>query len=88
MNKQDFQKSVRGLTAPLLIATISLSLSACAGMSHRERNLAVGAGVGAVAGAVVTGGSTAGTAAGAVVGGVVANEVNKKKRRDEPSDEK
>lgn len=83
MGNFTIRPSLRRITAPLLIATVSLSLSACAGMSHRDRDVAIGAGVGAVAGAVVTGGSTAGTAAGAVVGGVVGNEVHKKKRREE-----
>ncbi|WIT11116.1 glycine zipper 2TM domain-containing protein [Paucibacter sediminis] len=58
-----------------------LGLSACAGMSHRDRNVAVGAGVGAVGGAVLTGGSTVGTVGGAVIGGVIANELEKDKKR-------
>ena len=80
-------QQLRGLATPLLITTLSLSLGACAGMSNRERNVAIGAGAGAVGGAILTGGSATGTAVGAVVGGVVANEVNKKKKRSEPQDE-
>lgn len=57
-----------------------LGLSACAGMSHRERDMAVGAGVGAVGGAVLTGGSTVGTVGGAVVGAVVGRELDKDKK--------
>ena len=76
-------QQLRRCATPLLITTLGLTLSACAGMSNRERNVAVGAGVGAVGGAILTGGSTTGTAVGAVVGGVVGNEVNKKKRRDD-----
>ncbi|MBC7918244.1 MAG: glycine zipper 2TM domain-containing protein [Rhodoferax sp.] len=56
-----------------------LGLAGCAGMSDRDRNVAIGTGVGAVAGSVLTGGSGVGTVGGAVVGGVIANEVEKKK---------
>ena len=42
-------------TAAMLIGPIGLS--ACSGMSTRDRNTAVGAGVGAVAGSVLTNGS-------------------------------
>jgi osmotically inducible lipoprotein OsmB len=59
--------------------TVAFSLSACAGMTHRDQNTAVGAGVGAVAGSVLTGGSTAGAVGGAVVGGVIGNQVDKNK---------
>jgi osmotically inducible lipoprotein OsmB len=51
-----------------------ISLSACAGMSSRDQNTAVGAGVGAVAGSVLTGGGAVGTVGGAVVGGVIGNQ--------------
>lgn len=53
-------------------------LSACAGMTPRERSTAVGAGVGAVGGAVLTGGSALGTLGGAAVGGLIGNEVEKR----------
>ncbi len=56
-----------------------LGVAGCAGMSDRERNVAVGAGVGAVAGSVLTGGSAIGTVGGAVVGGAIVNEAEKKK---------
>lgn len=56
----------------------ALSLSACAGMSQRGQNTAVGAAVGGVAGSVLTGGSTAGTVGGAVIGGVIGSEGTKK----------
>lgn len=67
----------------LLTLCALLSLSACAGMSHRDRNIAAGAGIGAVGGAVLTGGSAVGTVGGAVVGGVIGNEIdrNRKDRR-------
>lgn len=53
-------------------------LSACSGMTQRERNTAIGAGAGAVGGAVLSGGSTAGTLGGAAIGGVIGNQIDKK----------
>lgn len=61
------------------VAAVAL-LSGCAGMSERDKSVAVGAGVGAVAGSVLTGGSALGTLGGAAVGGVVGNEVSKDRR--------
>lgn len=65
----------------LTIATIAiaalLGLSACGGMSSRDKSTAVGAGVGAVGGAVLTGGSAVGTVGGAAVGGLIGNQVGK-----------
>ncbi|MBA5636046.1 glycine zipper 2TM domain-containing protein [Duganella sp. LX20W] len=63
-------------TSAMLIGT--LGLSACSGMSTRDRNTAVGAGVGAVAGSVLTNGSAVGTVGGAAVGGVIGNQVDKR----------
>lgn len=65
------------------IATIAISaalligLSACSGMSARDRNTAIGAGAGAVGGAVLTGGSAIGTVGGAAVGGLIGREIKK-----------
>jgi osmotically inducible lipoprotein OsmB len=59
-----------------MVATLA-SLSACAGMSQRDQNTAIGAGAGGVLGSVLTGGSTAGTVGGAVVGGVIGNQVKR-----------
>ncbi|MBL8474591.1 MAG: glycine zipper 2TM domain-containing protein [Methyloversatilis sp.] len=65
------------------IATIAISaalligLSACSGMSTRDRNTAIGAGAGAVGGAVLTGGSAIGTVGGAAVGGLIGREIKK-----------
>lgn len=56
-------------------AALIISLTACAGMSQRDQNTAVGAGIGGVAGAVLTGGSPLGTVGGAAVGGVIGNKV-------------
>jgi osmotically inducible lipoprotein OsmB len=61
-------------------AAAILSLTACAGMSHRETSTVVGATAGAVIGGALTG-STAGAAIGAAAGGVVGNEVSKKRDR-------
>ena len=60
-------------------AAIVLALSACGGMSTRDKDTAIGAGAGAVAGAVLTGGSTVGTVGGAAVGGLIGNQVGKDK---------
>ncbi|MFZ6773852.1 glycine zipper 2TM domain-containing protein [Undibacterium sp. SXout7W] len=62
----------------IVIAVFFSGLSACAEMSTRDKNTAVGAGAGAVAGAILTGGSGVGTVGGAVVGGVVGHEMKKK----------
>lgn len=53
-------------------------LGACASMSDRDRNTAIGAAVGAAAGSVLTGGSTTGTLGGAVIGGVIGNKSTEK----------
>lgn len=76
MNKTMYRKLLYLLPLGAL-----LGLSACAGMSRHERNVAVGAGIGAVGGSVLTGGSAVGTLGGAAVGGVIANEVDKKNKR-------
>ncbi|WP_445401292.1 glycine zipper 2TM domain-containing protein [Zobellella sp. An-6] len=65
----------------VLAAVLLLGLSACANMSERERNTAIGAGVGGVAGSVLTGGSTTGTLGGAVVGGVIGNQIETKDKK-------
>jgi osmotically inducible lipoprotein OsmB len=68
------------LISTLAMATIALSLGACAGMSTRDKNTATGAAIGGVAGAVLTGGSTVGTVGGAAVGGVIGNQVDPAKK--------
>jgi osmotically inducible lipoprotein OsmB len=60
----------------LATAVLALSLSACSGMSNRDRNTATGAVIGGAAGAILTGGSTAGTVGGAAVGGIIGNQVD------------
>jgi osmotically inducible lipoprotein OsmB len=61
-------------------AALLFSLGACAEMTTREKDTAIGAGVGAVAGSVLTGGSTGGTLGGAAVGGIIGNQVGKDKK--------
>ena len=63
--------------AGVMAAVLLLGLSACANMSTRDRNTAIGAGVGGVAGSVLTHGSAVGTIGGAVVGGVIGNQTGK-----------
>ncbi len=53
-----------------------LALSACANLSQRQQNAAVGAAVGGVAGAVLTGGSSLGTVGGAAIGGIIGHGVD------------
>lgn len=65
--------SAAALTAAVLLTT------GCAGMTEREKSIAVGAGAGAVGGAILTGGSAIGTVGGAAVGGLIGNEVDKKR---------
>jgi len=70
-------KHTLGFAVSVAVASL-IGLSACAGMSDRDRSTAIGAGVGAVGGAVLTGGSGIGTVGGAAVGGVIGNEIGKK----------
>jgi osmotically inducible lipoprotein OsmB len=69
----NWNKTLAALTVVSLVF-----LGGCSGMSHQEKDTAVGAGVGAAAGAVITGGSAVGTGVGAVLGGVIGNEAGKK----------
>ena len=57
-----------------------IGLGACADMSTRDKDTAIGAGAGAVAGAVLTGGSAVGTVGGAAVGGIIGHEVSEPKK--------
>lgn len=58
-----------------------LGLSACAGMSQRDRDTAIGAGIGGLAGSVLTEGSAIGTVGGAAIGGYIGNQLERNKRR-------
>lgn len=70
-------KTIQRLTLNSMALALVLGLGACAGMSHRDQNTAVGAGVGAVAGSILTGGSAVGTVGGAAVGGVIGNQIKR-----------
>ncbi|WP_306567683.1 glycine zipper 2TM domain-containing protein [Aquabacterium sp.] len=59
---------------------LAISLSACSGMSGRDRNTAAGAAIGGAAGAILSGGSAAGTVGGAAVGGVIGNQIDPNKK--------
>ncbi len=74
----DSMKTYSKFIYAVTVVTALLTLSGCAGMSHRDRNTITGAGIGAVAGAVLTGGSTLGTVGGAAVGGVIGDRVGRK----------
>jgi osmotically inducible lipoprotein OsmB len=67
--------TTKRLSASAATLAVLLSLTACSGMSSKDKNTAIGAGVGAVGGAVLTGGSAIGTVGGAAVGGVIGNQV-------------
>ncbi|MEQ1598431.1 MAG: glycine zipper 2TM domain-containing protein [Methylotenera sp.] len=73
-------KTNHRFTAMALVLAISISLSACGGMSTRDKSTAIGAGVGAIGGAVLTGGGVLGTVGGAAVGGVIGNQIGKDKK--------
>lgn len=62
-----------------VLAAVALLATGCAGMTEREKSIAVGAGAGAVGGAILSGGSAIGTVGGAAVGGIIGNEVDKKR---------
>jgi len=70
-------KTMNRFAINTLLTAMLLAGVGCAGMSHREKSTAVGAGAGAVGGAVLTGGSGVGTVGGAIVGGVIGNQVGK-----------
>jgi osmotically inducible lipoprotein OsmB len=66
-------------TKTIVIIALTTGLSACAGMSHKDKDTAIGAGAGALVGGALTGGSAAGVVGGAVVGGVIGHEVGEDK---------
>ena len=72
-------KTMQRLAAVSLLAIGMVSLTACSGMSRRDKDTAIGAGVGAAAGSVLSNGSGVGTVGGAAVGGVIGNQVGKDK---------
>ncbi|MDE1183857.1 glycine zipper 2TM domain-containing protein [Paraburkholderia sp.] len=62
-------------TLAALVAVVA-SLSACDGMTTRQRDTAIGAGVGGAAGAAL-GGNALSTLGGAAAGGIIGNQVGK-----------
>lgn len=73
-------KTMKKIAVNSLVVMALLSLSACSGMSTRDKSTAIGAGIGAVGGAVLTNGSALGTVGGAAVGGVIGNQIGKDKK--------
>ena len=57
------------------VMLLTASLSACTGMTTKQRNIAVGAAVGGVAGNVI-GGDAGSTLGGAALGGLVGSQVH------------
>ncbi|MDV2856771.1 glycine zipper 2TM domain-containing protein [Oceanimonas sp. CAM02] len=77
-NTEVMKMAIHGkVKAGVAAVVLLVGLSACANMSTRDRNTAIGAGVGGVAGSVLTDGSAVGTIGGAVVGGVIGNQTGK-----------
>lgn len=62
------------VTSICAVMMLAASLSACNGMTTKQRNIAVGAAVGGVAGNVL-GGDTGSTLGGAALGGLVGSQV-------------
>ena len=75
-----FMQNIARLAKPLTALLLLPAIMACAPMSHRQQNTAVGAGVGAVAGSILTGGSTLGTLGGAAIGGVIGHGTGRRPR--------
>jgi osmotically inducible lipoprotein OsmB len=67
---------MNGFTKILACVAVATALSACGGMSTRDRDTVVGAGVGAAAGAAITN-DVGGAVGGGIVGGVIGNQIGK-----------
>jgi osmotically inducible lipoprotein OsmB len=63
-------------TRKITLALLVLTLTACGGMSVRERNTVVGAGVGAAAGAAITN-DVGGAVGGGIVGGIIGHQIGR-----------
>jgi osmotically inducible lipoprotein OsmB len=70
-------KTMNRIALGATTVVMAISLTACSGMSSRDKNTLIGTGGGAVAGSVLTGGSALGTVGGAAVGGYIGNQVVK-----------
>lgn len=53
------------------------SLSGCANMTAREKNMAIGATVGGVLGSVLSNGNGAATVGGAAIGGAIGHQIKR-----------
>jgi osmotically inducible lipoprotein OsmB len=73
----EFFKEIQMSKSWVATLCLALSLTACSGMSTRDRDTVIGAGVGAAAGAALTGGDALGTVGGAAVGGVIGNQIGR-----------
>jgi osmotically inducible lipoprotein OsmB len=60
----------------LACTVLAASLTACGGMTTRDKDTVIGAGVGTAAGAAITN-DVGGAVAGGVVGGVIGNQVGR-----------
>jgi osmotically inducible lipoprotein OsmB len=60
----------KNLSTPLIL-TLIIMLTGCAGMTHRERNTAIGATAGGVAGSILSGGDPLLTAGAAALGAAI-----------------
>jgi osmotically inducible lipoprotein OsmB len=61
----------------LVCALLAATVTACGGMTTRERDTVVGAGIGAAAGAAITN-DVGGAVGGGVIGGVIGNQVGRR----------
>ena len=69
-------KSFKRIGVWVALVAVVTSLSACDGMTRRQRDTAIGAGVGGAAGAAI-GGNALSTIGGAAAGGVIGNQIGK-----------
>lgn len=69
-------KNIKQIGAAVIVVALLGGLTACGGMSTRQRDTAIGAGVGAAGGAAI-GGNALSTLGGAAVGGIIGNQVGK-----------
>jgi osmotically inducible lipoprotein OsmB len=76
MNTRTIMARARAVIAT---SAIALGLGACASLSPKDQNTAIGASAGAIGGAVLTNGSAMGTLGGAAIGGFIGNTIEDNK---------
>lgn len=69
-------KNIKQIGVVVMVVAFLGGLTACGGMTTRQRDTAIGAGVGTAGGAAI-GGNALSTLGGAAVGGVIGNQVGK-----------